>query len=172
MLQLHLSDQQFYCLRGVLYQWFNGTDFSYWTTDVTDNSTTMTSKCTDAENYIKSFWQKRFKQNRQPISSICNSVFPRDAALILNVQYLNPILWLISVLPKCLSNFRLIDQFWPQILPILGPVSISNKMSYCKILKSLEATRFVFKIVRSLWKWTAASAAVLPMCLSNFKAMW
>ena len=31
--------------------------------------------------------------------------------------------------------------------------------------------RFVFRIVRSLWNLTGTSAAVLPMCLSNFKAI-
>ena len=31
-----------------------------------------------------------------------------------------------------------------------GPASISDKMSYCKIAQSLEAARFVFRIVQSL----------------------
>ena len=35
---------------------------------------------------------------------------------------------------------------WNQV-----PVSISDKTSYCKISQSLEAARFVFGIVRSLW---------------------
>ena len=52
----------------------------------------------------------------------------------------------------------------------LGPVAISEKTSYRKISWSLEATRFVFRIVRSLWNLTGTSAAMLPMCLSNFKA--
>ena len=51
------------------------------------------------------------------------------------------------------------------------PASISEKTSFCKISLSLEAAGFVFKIVRSLWNLTGTSAAVLPMCLSNFKAM-
>ena len=50
-------------------------------------------------------------------------------------------------------------------------VSISDKMSRCKIPWSLEAARFVFKIVRSLWNLTGTSAALLSKCLSNFKAM-
>ena len=54
----------------------------------------------------------------------------------------------------------------------LGPVSISEKTSFRKILWSLEAARFVFRIVRSFWNLTGTSAAVLPMCLSNFKAIW
>ena len=52
----------------------------------------------------------------------------------------------------------------------LGPVSISDKTSYFKILGSLEAMRFVFRIGWSLWNLTGL-AALLPMCLSNFKAM-
>ena len=53
-----------------------------------------------------------------------------------------------------------------------GPVSISEKTSFRKISLSLEAARFVFRIVRSLWNLTGTSAAVLPMCLSNFKTIW
>ena len=52
-----------------------------------------------------------------------------------------------------------------------GPVSISEKTSFRKISPSLEAARFVFRIVRSLWNLTGTSAAVLPMCLSNFKTI-
>ena len=52
-----------------------------------------------------------------------------------------------------------------------GPVSLSNKTSYSKISLSLEAARFVFRIVRSLWNLTGALAAVLLMCVSNFKVM-
>ena len=54
---------------------------------------------------------------------------------------------------------------------IQGPVSIYDKMSYRKISWSLEAARFVFRIVRSLWHLTGTSAALLPRCLSNFKTM-
>ena len=50
-----------------------------------------------------------------------------------------------------------------------GPVSISEKTSFRKISYSPEAARFVFRIVRSLWNLTGPSAAVLPMCLLNFK---
>ena len=53
----------------------------------------------------------------------------------------------------------------------LGPISISEKTSFCKISSSLEAARFVFRIFRSLWNLTGTSAAVLPVCLSNFKAI-
>ena len=50
-----------------------------------------------------------------------------------------------------------------------GPVSISDKTSYFKISWSLEAARFVIRIVRSLWNLAGTSAAPLPKCLSNFK---
>ena len=53
----------------------------------------------------------------------------------------------------------------------LGPVSISEKTSFRKISLSLETARLVFRIVRSLWNLTGTSAALLPMCLSNFKAI-
>ena len=52
-----------------------------------------------------------------------------------------------------------------------GPVSISDKTSYCKILQNLEVARFVFRIVQSLWNLTSTSAVVLPKCLSNFKGI-
>ena len=42
---------------------------------------------------------------------------------------------------------------------------------YCYFLQSLEAARFVFRIVRSLWNLIGTSAAVLLKCLSNYKAM-
>ena len=60
---------------------------------------------------------------------------------------------------------------WNRYLIILGPVSISHKTIDYKISQNLEAVRFVFKSVRSLQDMTGTSAAVLPMCLSNFKAM-
>ena len=57
-------------------------------------------------------------------------------------------------------------------LPITSGFPAHDKTSYCKISKqSLEAARFVFRIVRSLWNLTGTSAAGLPKCLSNFKAM-
>ena len=52
-----------------------------------------------------------------------------------------------------------------------GPVSISDKTSYFKISWSLEAVRFVFRIVQSLWNLAGTSAALLPKYLSNFKAI-
>ena len=54
---------------------------------------------------------------------------------------------------------------------VLSSVSISEKTSYRKISWSIEAARFVFRIIRSLLNLTGTSAAKLLMCLSNFKAI-
>ena len=53
----------------------------------------------------------------------------------------------------------------------LVSVPISDKTSYCKISWSLEAARFVFRIVWLPWKLTGTSEGLLPTCLYNFKAM-
>ena len=53
----------------------------------------------------------------------------------------------------------------------LGPVSISDKTSYVKISQRLEGTRSDEEMFVSLWNLTGTSAAVLPRCLSNFRAM-
>ena len=51
------------------------------------------------------------------------------------------------------------------------PVSISDKTSYRKISWSLEAARLVVWIIASLWNLAGTSATVLPMSLSNFRAI-
>ena len=56
-------------------------------------------------------------------------------------------------------------------LGILGLYSLSSKTSYRKISWSLEAARFGFKHFQSLWNLTGPSAAVLPRCLSHFRAI-
>ena len=53
----------------------------------------------------------------------------------------------------------------------LGLYSLSGKTSYCKISWSLEAARFGFKLFQSLWNLAGTSAALLPRCLSNFRAI-
>ena len=55
---------------------------------------------------------------------------------------------------------------------VQGIVSISDMTSYFKISQSLETVRFVSSIIRSLWNMTGTSAALLPKCLSYFKATW
>ena len=52
-----------------------------------------------------------------------------------------------------------------------GSVLISDKTSNCKTSQSLETARFVFRFLWALWKLTGTSIAVLPMCLSSFKAI-
>ena len=54
---------------------------------------------------------------------------------------------------------------------LLGLYSLSGKTSYRKILWSLEAARFGFKLFQSLWNLAGTSAALLPRCLSNFRAI-
>ena len=51
----------------------------------------------------------------------------------------------------------------------LGLHSLSERTSYCKMWWGLEAVRFEFKLFRSLWNLTSASAVG---CLSNFGAIW
>ena len=62
------------------------------------------------------------------------------------------------------SNHR-IDIFLP------GLYSLSGRTSYCKISRSLEAARFWLRLFQSLCNLTGTSAAVLPRCLSNFRAI-
>ena len=52
-----------------------------------------------------------------------------------------------------------------------GLYSLSGRTSYRKISRSLEAARFGFKLFQSLWNLAGTSAALLPMCLSNFRAI-
>ena len=94
-------------------------------------------------------------------------------------------LWNLTVPPRHLSNFRsirLIEHLMASRLPDItrfgifrlenqAPVSISDKTCFRKISQSLEAAKFVFRIVQSLWNLTGTSAALLPMCLSSSKAM-
>ena len=53
-----------------------------------------------------------------------------------------------------------------------GLYLLSRRTSYSKILWSLEAVRFRFKLFQSLWNLTGTSVAPLPRCLSSFNAIW
>ena len=53
-----------------------------------------------------------------------------------------------------------------------GLYSLNGRTFYGKISWSLEAARLDVIIIVSLWKLTGISAALPPMCLSNFKAIW
>ena len=54
---------------------------------------------------------------------------------------------------------------------LLGLPSLNGRTSYPKISRSLEAARFWFGLIQSLWNLTGISTAALPRCLSNFRAM-
>ena len=49
--------------------------------------------------------------------------------------------------------------------------SLSGRASYGKISWSLEAARFGFRLFQSFWILRGTSAATLPRCLSNFRAV-
>ena len=57
------------------------------------------------------------------------------------------------------------------VLEIPGLYSLSGKTSYRQVSWSLEATRLDVMIIVSPWNLTGISAALLPMCLSNFRAI-
>ena len=61
--------------------------------------------------------------------------------------------------------------FWRERDWHQGLYSLSGKTSYRKISWSLEAARFGFKLFQSLWNLASTSAAALPRCLSNFRAI-
>ena len=67
------------------------------------------------------------------------------------------------------------DTFWcccnSLVTGTQGLYSLSVKTSYRKISWSLEAVRFGFGLFTSLWNLAGTSAAALPRCLSNFRAM-
>ena len=52
-----------------------------------------------------------------------------------------------------------------------GLYSLNGKTSYRKISWSLEGARFGFKLFQSLWNLAGTSAALLPRCLSHFRAI-
>ena len=83
----------------------------------------------------------------------------------LEINYLTTVLslwWGFSIL---MTVRRWVSLYWDSIL---GPVSISDKTSYRKISQSLEAARFVFRIVRPLWNLHLGStAAGVPVKSQN-----
>ena len=74
-------------------------------------------------------------------------------------------------------HFYLNHPWYDKPNPISGQIetqglySLSGKTSYRKISWSLEAARFGFKLFQSLWILAGTSAALLPRCLSNFRAI-
>ena len=79
---------------------------------------------------------------------------------------------LAEVMACCLeATSHYLNQYWLTISKVLGLYSLSGKTSYRKISWSLEAARFGFKLFQSLWNLAGTSAALLPRCLSNFRAI-
>ena len=89
-----------------------------------------------------------------------------------------------SCLPNSIQgNFPLLDNLrqLPVMLTIsycvvvndsiLSLFSLSGKTSYRKISWSIEAARLGFKLFQSLWNLAGTSAALLPRCQSNFRAI-
>ena len=63
-------------------------------------------------------------------------------------------------------------EWWIADLPTSqGLYSLNVETSYRKISWSLEAARFGFGLFQLLWNLTGISAAALPRCLSNFRAI-
>ena len=87
--------------------------------------------------------------------------------------FFSMVVWLkaISTDVFLISTSQMSRFIWKLETCNLGLVSISDKTSYYKISHSLEAARFVFRTVRSLWNFTGTSAALLPMCLLNLKVI-
>ena len=57
------------------------------------------------------------------------------------------------------------------VAPVQGLYSLSGRTSYRKILWSLEAARFKFRLFQSLCNLTGTSAAVLLRSSSNFRSI-
>ena len=53
----------------------------------------------------------------------------------------------------------------------MGFCSLSGRTSYRKISWCLEAARFGYRLFQSFWNLTGTSAAALPICLSNVRAI-
>ena len=60
------------------------------------------------------------------------------------------------------ANMGLPGSWRPHVGPTLAP--------WILLSQSLEAARFVFRIIQLFWNFTSASATLLPMYLSNFEA--
>ena len=92
--------------------------------------------------------------------------------------FLMKMLQLFKILFKFLANGRMIMEW--KLVQVMAKHQLSTftalfqyliRRSYCNISQSIEAMRFVFSMIWSIWNLTGISTAMLPMCLSNFKAM-
>ena len=92
-----------------------------------------------------------------------------------NVCWKENIFALIRVLRNQLSDEQAqshsLNQRWPLTYIHITRALFQYPITYCRISQSLGASRLVFRIIRSLWYLIGTLAAVLPKCLSNFKAV-
>ena len=101
-----------------------------------------------------------------------NIIHNRSALVYLMAGYLTD--------TKQLSESMMVPYWWLTHFTCTGAItcegdqglySLNGKTSYRKISWSLEAVRFRFKLLQSLWNLAGTSAALLPRCLSNFRAI-
>ena len=64
-----------------------------------------------------------------------------------------------------------LTEVWIRNIGTLGLYSLSGKTSYRQISWSLEAARLGVIMIVWLWNLTGISAALLPRCLLNFRAI-
>ena len=69
------------------------------------------------------------------------------------------------------KNFALLSLCAANPPATQGLYSLSGKTSYRQISRSLEVARLGVTIIVSLWNLTGIAAALLPRCLSNFRAI-
>ena len=89
-----------------------------------------------------------------------------DTNLVFNVVFYCCYIWSVGQTVDMAAILEAMALMWHQ-----GLYSLSGKTSYRKISWSLEAARFGFKLFQSLWNLAGTSAAMLPRCLSNFRAI-
>ena len=81
----------------------------------------------------------------------------------------------IACRTQCIGHCKCMSISAPRWIAIVvadqGLYSLGGRTSY-KISWNLEAARLRFRLFQSLWNLTSISAALLPRCLSNFKAIW
>ena len=106
------------------------------------------SSCSRNVNEPSSISESEVKAKLRVLVAIYLLLFIQDI-----YGFLNVIIWL------------------PLWMRFLGLYSLSGKTSYRKISWSLEAARFGFKLFQSFWNLAGTSAALLPRCLSNFRAI-
>ena len=93
---------------------------------------------------------------------------PPDNILSPSVSTLSQLVFVYPV-NKCLM---LTKQSFPWVCrSVLGLCPLRRKTSYRQIAKSLEAARLGVIMTVSLWNSTGISTALLPKCLSKFRAI-